>query len=132
MISGKQLHGLRVYDKNGTQVGIVQDMTADRSSGAVRGFIISSTGILSKTAFIPSSRVLHLDEYGMVICGRGKAKKAALQRENGEMHLGELVSSKGHVTDIFLEKDRIWAAELSQGLLADINAGRQIYPWDEL
>ena len=57
MISGKQLHGLRVYDKNGTQVGIVQDMTADRSSGAVRGFIISSTGILSKTAFISSFEI---------------------------------------------------------------------------
>ena len=48
------------------------------------------------------------------------------------MRMGEIDTSKGYITDIFLEPDRISAVELSQGVLNDIRKGRETIPWDEV
>ncbi len=133
MISGKQLHGLRVLDVNGREIGSVQDMVADRNSGAMRGFIITCLGLISHTAFVPAESVLRLDLSGMVISGKDALRRLPRnQRDLHDLHLGELTSAKGHVTDILLDSSRITAAELSQGFVADIRSGRQIFPWEEL
>lgn len=47
MISGKQLHGLKVLDKNGIVLGVVQDLLADKQSGIIKGFIINLPGFIS-------------------------------------------------------------------------------------
>lgn len=51
MISGKQLHGLKVLDKNGIVLGVVQDLLADKQSGIIKGFIINLPGFISTLAF---------------------------------------------------------------------------------
>lgn len=52
MISGKQLHGLKVLDKNGIVLGVVQDLLADKQSGIIKGFIINLPGFISTLAFL--------------------------------------------------------------------------------
>lgn len=52
MISGKQLHGLKVLDKNGIVLGVVQDLLADKQSGIIKGFIINLPGLFPPYFFI--------------------------------------------------------------------------------
>ena len=56
----------------------------------------------------------------------------AKEKQRSLMRMGEIDTSKGYITDIFLEPDRISAVELSQGVLNDIRKGRETIPWDEM
>ena len=133
MISGKQLHGLKVLDQNGIVLGVVQDLLADRQTGMIKGFIINLPGFISSLAFLPGEDVQSMDLSGMIV-----ADKSCLQRmpkaksaQRSSMRMGEIETSKGYITDILLEADRISAVEISQGVLNDIRMGRQTIPWDE-
>lgn len=133
MISGKQLHGLRVFDAEGAALGRIQDIIADGRSGAVRGYIVSADGIISGVYFILAAEVATLDINGLRLkSGISVRKRRIVKRGPNELHLGELTSAKGCVTDILIDQGRIAAVELSQGLLSDIRLGRQIFLWEEL
>ncbi len=131
MISGKQLHGLRVIDENGGEVGRAEDIVADPDSGVIRGFIVIGRGLIPRRIFVPARLVVSLSLRGMVVRDSASLRRGG-KRRGGELRLGELTSGKGRVTDVFLEKERIAGAELSLGLVRDISNGRRVFPWDQL
>ena len=134
MISGKQLHGLKVVDKNGVVLGVVHDLLADRQSGIIKGFIVNLPGFISTLAFLPGKEVISMDLTGMIIADKDCFQRMpkAKEKQRSLMRMGEIDTSKGYITDIFLEPDRISAVELSQGVLNDIRKGRETIPWDEM
>ena len=134
MISGKQLHGLKVVDKNGVVLGVVHDLLADRQSGIIKGFIVNLPGFISTLAFLPGKDVISMDLTGMIIADKDCFQRMpkAKEKQRSLMRMGEIDTSKGYITDIFLEPDRISAVELSQGVLNDIRKGRKTIPWDEM
>ncbi|MBS1348150.1 MAG: hypothetical protein HP052_01565 [Firmicutes bacterium] len=134
MISGKQLHGLKVVDKNGVVLGVVHDLLADRQSGIIKGFIVNLPGFISTLAFLPGKDVISMDLTGMIIADKDCFQRMpkAKEKQRSLMRMGEIDTSKGYITDIFLEPDRISAVELSQGVLNDIRKGRETIPWDEM
>lgn len=134
MISGKQLHGLKVVDKNGVVLGVVHDLLADRQSGIIKGFIVNLPGFISTLAFLPGKEVISMDLTGMIIADKDCFQRMpkATEKQRSLMRMGEIDTSKGYITDIFLEPDRISAVELSQGVLNDIRKGRETIPWDEM
>ena len=134
MISGKQLHGLKVVDKNGVVLGVVHDLLADRQSGIIKGFIVNLPGFISTLAFLPGKEVISMDLTGMIIADKDCFQRMpkAKEKQRSLMRMGEIDTSKGYITDIFLEPDRISAVELSQGVLNDIRKGRETIPWDEV
>ena len=134
MISGKQLHGLKVVDKNGVVLGVVHDLLADRQSGIIKGFIVNLPGFISTLAFLPGKEVISMDLTGMIIADKDCFQRMpkAKEKQRSLMRMGEIDTSKGYITDIFLESDRISAVELSQGVLNDIRKGRETIPWDEM
>ena len=134
MISGKQLHGLKVVDKNGVVLGVVHDLLADRQSGIIKGFIVNLPGFISTLAFLPGKEVISMDLTGMIIADKDCFQRMpkAKEKQRSLMRMGEIDTSKGYITDIFLESDRISAVELSQGVLNDIRKGRETIPWDEV
>ena len=134
MISGKQLHGLKVVDKNGVVLGVVHDLLADRQSGIIKGFIVNLPGFISTLAFLPGKDVISMDLTGMIIADKDCFQRMpkAKEKQRSLMRMGEIDTSKGYITDIFLEPDRISAVELSQGVLNDISKGRKTIPWDEM
>jgi len=133
MISGKQLHGLRVIDQNRNELGVVDDLLADRDSGKILGFIITLPGILANSAYIPATDVLSLDLTGLVIPDKSSIHRIKKNRKEGNtaLRMGRFTSSKGYITDIIVQKDHIDAVEITQGLLNDIREGRKIIPWNE-
>lgn len=134
MISGKQLHGLKVVDKNGVVLGVVHDLLADRQSGVIKGFIVNLPGFISTSAFLPGKEVVSMDLTGMTIADKGCFQRMpkAKEQQPSLMRMGQIATSKGYITDILLEPDRISAVELSQGVLSDIRKGRETIPWDEV
>ena len=134
MISGKQLHGLKVLDKNGIVLGVVQDLLADKQSGIIKGFIINLPGFIFTVAFLSGQDVLSMDLSGMIVADKSCLKRMskAKQQDRSSLRMGEIETAKGYITDILLEPDRISAVEISQGVLNDIRVGRQTIPWDEV
>ena len=134
MISGKQLHGLKLLDKNGIVLGVVQDLLADKQSGIIKGFIINLPGFISTVAFLSGQDVLSMDLSGMIVADKSCLKRMskAKQQDRSSLRMGEIETAKGYITDILLEPDRISAVEISQGVLNDIRVGRQTIPWDEV
>jgi uncharacterized protein YrrD len=134
MINGKQLHGLRVMDQNGVQLGVVNDLIADKKSGNIWGFIITLPKFISGSAYLPSSEVIQLNLNGVIISGKDSLRRCKKMKNNGTgtLRIGGFISAKGYVTDLLLEKNQIKAVEISQGVLHDIAKGRQTIPWDEL
>lgn len=134
MIRGKQLHGLRVIDKNGQELGVVQEVLANESEGRILGFIIAVPGFIVSSAFLPIEQAVHIDLAGLVISNKESLKSMRKMKKMGisALRINELTSQKGYVTDVLVENDKIEAVELSQGLVNDIREGRQTIPWDKL
>ena len=134
MISGKQLHGLSVKDQNDRKLGVVQDLIANRQSGVIEGFIINIPGFISTTAFLPANKVKKMDLSGMTVENKNCLCRLPKTKFNNTstLHMGEITTQKGVVTDILLEANKISAVEISQGLLNDIRDGRQTIQWEEM
>jgi uncharacterized protein YrrD len=134
MISGKQLHGLRVIDQNGARLGVVDSLHADPSSGKILGFVITVPGVISGTTYLAAEEVISLDLTGLVVPAKSSLRRWRKNKKRplDILHADRLSSKKGYVTDIMMDKDRINAVEISQGILHDIQEGRQTIPWNEL
>lgn len=134
MISGKQLHGLRVVDQSGAVLGVVDSLHADQESGKILGYMITVPGVISASSYVPAGEVINLDLIGMVIPGKSSLHRLRKNKKNPlqALKIDQLSSKRGYVTDVILDKDQINAVEISQGILHDIQSGRQTIPWDEL
>lgn len=139
MISGKQLHGLKVKDSKNQDLGIVVDLLAERTSGEIKGFIIDQPGIITRRAFVPYQQVRRCDLSGLYVedksslCNMKKYSKDNLPNDkDAVLRMHEVASARGAVKDVFLEKEKIVAAEVSGGVFMDMREGRQTIPWEEL
>ena len=96
MISGKQLHGLKVLDKNGIVLGVVQDLLADKQSGIIKGFIINLPGFISTLAFLSGQDVLSMDLSGMIVADKSCLKRMskAKQQDRSSLRMGEIETAK--------------------------------------
>ncbi len=134
MISAKQLHGLKVKDKNHNELGIVMDFLAEKSSGKIQGFIIDLPGLIAKKAFLTQDKVVRLDLSGLYIEDKNSfsRSKKIKQKNSSVLRMHQVNSERGAVKDLFLEKGQIMAAEVSGGVFMDMREGRQTIPWEEL
>jgi uncharacterized protein YrrD len=134
MISGKQLHGLKVKDKNHHELGIVVDLLVEKTSGTIEGFIVDLPGIIAKRAFVAKENVERLDLTGLYVSSKVSFSSIKKTKHNRDafLRMNEVQSGKGIVKDLFLEKEQIVAAEVSMGILSDMREGRNTIPWEQL
>ena len=133
MISGKQLHGLKVLTPEGAVGGIIDDLIAEKQTGKIQGFIVNLPGLISATAFLSVRDIRSMDLAGIVIPGKKCLKRMTKDQPLGcaLIRIGDIETEYGYITDILLDDKRISAVEVSQGIWSDICQGRRTIPWDK-
>ncbi len=136
MLSGRQLHGLIVKSATGAELGRVADLVFDNIKGSLSGLIVSDSGILAKTWYLPLESVKEISLQG-VITGKKKLLQplpAHLKSLSAIGWRGCLVQDrygqdKGSVTDVLLQGKELAGFEISDGLIGDFLHRRSFLPF---
>lgn len=136
MKRASDLLGMPVTDANGDSLGVVDEVLVDFSREHIGGLLISdkSSGVSGYIAvddivfspdalIIPSDAIIQDD--GAVILRQGKLTLEEVRKLVAATDSGRRL---GNVADLIVEDTELVALELSDGLLQDVFAGRNILP----
>lgn len=136
MKRASDLLGMPVTDSNADSIGVVEEVLVDFSRERIAGLFIADkaageSGYIASEdiAFSPDALVVPPDAIvqgdGAVIFRQGKLTLEEVRKLVAATDSGRRL---GNVADLIVEDTQLVALELSDGLLQDVFAGRNILP----
>ncbi|MCL2677871.1 MAG: PRC-barrel domain-containing protein [Clostridiales bacterium] len=140
MLKGREIRGLPVFaGPNREEAGRVRDLVISEQSGSLEALVVASGGLWQKSLLLKTADIASISALGVFISGKERLQNLPKETPTlsqkgwvGRKLFSEGGLDKGTVADILLEENMVTGLEISNGLVGDLQAGRNFLSWQSV